>query len=324
MGGRSTVSIALATYNGDAYLGAQLDSYLMQERLPDELVLADDASSDRTLEIAREFAGRAPFQVRIVSNQHAKGFRGNFRTAVEVATGDFVALSDQDDVWLPAHVARLAEALERERDVLAVASDSECVDNELKPLGYTIRDSERLSETLRNATMRRGRDQFGLVIRHRAVAGHGMALRRSLVPAVLPFPESWFHDQWIFLVGAALGRVDYVAETLSKYRQHNSQSVAAEMKSVVTWAGQMQGQGTSAGKAEVGRWTELLDRIRERDASEAAIAALREKIDFLAFRASVREMPAAARTARTTANLLRGRYHRLGRGFYAYARDLRG
>jgi glycosyltransferase involved in cell wall biosynthesis len=320
----SSVSIALATYNGDAYLGAQLDSYVMQERLPDELVLSDDASNDRTLEIAREFAGRAPFPVRIVANQYAKGFRGNFRTAVEMATGDFVALSDQDDVWLPAHVARLGEALERERDVLAVSSDSECVDNELKPLGYTIRDSERLSATLRNATMRRGGDQFGLVIRHRAVAGHGMALRRSLVPAVVPFPESWFHDQWIFLVGAALGRVAYVPETLSKYRQHSSQSVAAEMKSVVTWAGQMQGQATSAGEAEVGRWTELLHRIRERGASEAAIATLQEKIEFLAFRASVREMPAAARTARTTANLLRGRYHRLGRGFYAYARDLRG
>jgi glycosyltransferase involved in cell wall biosynthesis len=320
----STVSIALATYNGGAHLGTQLDSYFVQERLPDELVLSDDGSTDGTLEIAREFAERAPFPVRVISNRRAKGFRGNFATAIESAEGELIALSDQDDVWLPAHLARLAETLEGEPSVLAVASDSECVDNELQPLGYTIRDSERLSATLRKATMRRGRDQFGLVLRHRAVAGHGMAFRRSLVPAVLPFPDEWFHDQWIFLVGAALGRVDYVPDTLSKYRQHDSQSIAAEMKSVVTWAAQMQGQASSAGQAETGRWTELLRRISEHGASAETTATLREKIDFLEFRASVREMPAPARTARTTANLLRGRYHRLGRGFYAYARDLRG
>jgi glycosyltransferase involved in cell wall biosynthesis len=324
MPGSSTVSIALATYNGEAYLGAQLESHLAQERLPDELVVSDDGSSDGTLEIAREFAERAPFPVRIVANRNAKGYQGNFGTAVAAAQGDIIALSDQDDVWLPAHVARLAEALEERSDVLALASDSECVDNDLKPLGYTIRDSERLPDALRKATMRRGPDQFGLVLRHRAVTGHGMAFRRSLLPAVLPFPKDWFHDQWIFLVGAALGRVDYVPDVLSRYRQHDSQSVAAEMKSITTWAGQMQGQTTSAARAEVGRWTELLRRIEERGAFASAIATLQEKIDFLVFRAAVREMPAPARAAQSTANLLRGRYHRLGRGFYAYARDLRG
>lgn len=324
MAGASIVSIALATYNGEAYLRAQLGSYLAQERLPDELVLSDDASTDGTLKIAHEFSKQAPFPVRIIANRHAKGFRGNFRTAIEATTGDLLVLSDQDDVWLPEHIARLAEALERELDVLAVASDSECVDCNLKPLGYTIRDSERLSGALRKATMRREADQFGLVLRHRAVAGHGMAFRRSLAAAVLPFPDEWFHDQWIFLVAAALGRVDYVPETLSKYRQHHTQSIAAEMKSVVTWAGEMQGQAASAGKSEVGRWSELLERIMECGASEEVIATLRDKVDFLAFRASVREMSAPRRAARTTANLLRGRYHRLGRGFYAYARDLRG
>lgn len=320
----SSVSIALATYNGEPHLREQLDSYLAQERLPDELILSDDASTDGTLQLAREFAERAPFAVRIVTNRYAKGYRGNFRTAIEETSGDLIALSDQDDVWLPAHVSRLAETLEREPDVLAVASDSACVDAGLKPLGYTIRESERLSDALRKATMRRGPDQFGLVLRHRAVTGHGMAFRRTLLSAILPFPESWIHDQWIFLVAAALGPVDYVTGTLSKYRQHSSQSVAAEMKSVATWAEQMQGQAASAGTAEVARWTELLERLRERGASDAVIGTLREKIDFLAFRTAVRGMSAPARTARTTANLLRGRYHRLGRGFYAYARDLRG
>jgi hypothetical protein len=172
--------------------------------------------------------------------------------------------------------------------------------------------------------MRQGSDQFGLVLRHRAVAGHGMAFRRSLLPSVLPFSENWIHDQWIFLIAAALGRVDYMPDTLAKYRQHGSQSVTGEMKSIALWAGQMHGQAASAGAAEVCRWKELLDRIREKGASTEAIAALSRKIDFLEFRATVRGLPGPARAVRTTANLLRGRYHRLGRGFYAYARDLQG
>jgi hypothetical protein len=151
-----------------------------------------------------------------------------------------------------------------------------------------------------------------------------MAFRRALLAAVLPFPENWIHDQWIFLVGAALGRVDYTPGALSKYRQHGSQAVAAENKSVLTWAGQMHGQAASAGHAEVARWEELMERIREHGASAAAIQSLRGKIDFLEFRASVRHMPSAARAMRTTAKLLSGRYHHFARGFYAYARDLRG
>ncbi|HEX6770411.1 MAG TPA: glycosyltransferase family 2 protein [Acidobacteriaceae bacterium] len=324
MAGSLTVSIALATYNGEAYLAGQLESYLQQRRLPDELIISDDASADRTLSIAREFAAHAPFAVRIVANQYTKGYRGNFQTAIEAAQGEIIAMSDQDDVWLPAHIARLAETLEREPDVLAVASDSDCVDDDLNPLGYTMRQSERLSNSLLEATMRRGLDQFELVLRHRAATGHAMALRRSFAPAALPFPESWGHDHWIFLLGAALGKVDYVPESLTKYRQHGNQTFGGTMKSVAKWAEQMHGQPAAESAAEVARWMELLERLQRLGASPKAKRLLQEKIDFLAFRASVRAMPIHSRTARTTANLFRGRYHRLGRGFYAFARDLRG
>lgn len=318
------VSVVLATYNGEPYLRTQLESYLSQQRLPDELIISDDGSVDATLEIAREFATRAPFPVRIILNRYAKGYRGNFQTAIEAARGDIIAMSDQDDVWLPAHVARLADALEREPDVLTVASDSECVDDDLKPLGYTMRQSERVSDSLLKSTMRRGPEQFELVLRHRFATGHAMAFRRSFAPAILPFPESWGHDHWIFLIGAAIGRVDYVPEALTKYRQHGNQTFGGTMKSVGKWAAQMHHQSPETGAAEVSRWIELLQRLRLLGAPENTLRLLQEKIDFLAFRVSVRGMPAYARTARTTANLLRGRYHRLGRGFYAFARDLRG
>jgi hypothetical protein len=172
--------------------------------------------------------------------------------------------------------------------------------------------------------MRREPDQFKLVLRHRFATGHAMAFRRSFIPAILPFPDSWGHDHWIFLIGAAMGRVDYVPESLTKYRQHGNQTFGGTMKSVGAWAAQMHHQPSAAGAAEVARWTELLQRLRALGASDTVLRLLQEKIDFLAFRVSVRAMPIHSRAARTSANLLRGRYHRLGRGFYAFARDLRG
>ena len=324
MPGRSTASIALATYNGEAYLGSQLASYLEQERAPDEVIISDDSSTDRTLDIAREFAQWAPFPVRIVHNRYAKGYRGNFQTAIESATGDLIALSDQDDVWLPGHIARLAEALERRPEVLAVMSNSECVDADLKPLGYTIFESERLHRSFLKAIMRREPNQFALVLRHRAATGHAMMFRRSIAHSVLPFPEDWAHDHWIFMIAAALGCIDYIPQALAKYRHHGHQFVGAGMKSMATWAAQTRHQPASWGAAEVARWEELLEHLQVIGASDTAIQMLQEKIDFLSFRVSVRAMPVYTRTASTAANLLRGRYHRLGRGFYAFARDLRG
>ena len=322
------VSIALATYNGERHLAEQLASLIAQERLPDELVVSDDASIDGTLAVAREFARTAPFPVVLTANAHAKGYRGNFQTAVEATTGDLVLLCDQDDVWLPHHVRRLVEALEAHDDVLAVASDSAAVDGELKPLGYTVFESERFAPAHREGIMRRGRDQFDLVLRYRAVAGHGMGFRRALAPIILPFPPDWIHDQWLFLLAAAFGKVDYVPEPLTHYRQHDTQSVSAAKKSLGAWAKDMQGQQATAGDADLVKWTELWERAEARrdgrPESDRAIRLLKEKVDFMRFRGTIRAAGGLQRAVGTTAQLLRGRYHRLGRGLLAYGRDLRG
>ena len=93
------ISIAMATYNGAAYLQEQLDSFLAQTRLPDEVVITDDCSTDETLEIIKGFEESAPFNVHWEQNEHNLGYTGNFNKALIKTTGDLVFLSDQDDVW---------------------------------------------------------------------------------------------------------------------------------------------------------------------------------------------------------------------------------
>ncbi len=104
--GQNRISIALCTYNGERFLNQQLASMAQQTRLPDELVVCDDRSTDRTLTMVREFAASAPYPVRIFQNEQNLGFAANFERAIRLCQGNLIALSDQDDIWYPIRLQR--------------------------------------------------------------------------------------------------------------------------------------------------------------------------------------------------------------------------
>jgi glycosyltransferase involved in cell wall biosynthesis len=74
----TTLSVAMCTYNGAIFLPAQLESIARQERLPDELVIGDDCSTDDSVAVLEAFADRAPFPVRLHVNDHNVGSTKNF------------------------------------------------------------------------------------------------------------------------------------------------------------------------------------------------------------------------------------------------------
>ncbi|WP_083808351.1 glycosyltransferase [Granulicella tundricola] len=118
-------SIALATYNGEKYIAQQLDSFARQTRLPDELVVSDDHSTDGTLDIIASFASTAPFAVKVVVNEGPRGFNRNFENAVRQCQYDVILFSDQDDVWFREHVARLSSPFEEDTSLTIVISNSQ-------------------------------------------------------------------------------------------------------------------------------------------------------------------------------------------------------
>ena len=97
----ATVSVVMATYNGAAFIDEQLRSLAAQTVLPSELVVSDDGSTDGTLVHVERFAEVAPFPVLVLRNTEPLGYGENFLRAARLATGDCIALCDQDDVWLP-------------------------------------------------------------------------------------------------------------------------------------------------------------------------------------------------------------------------------
>lgn len=192
-----TVSVVMATYNGAEYLRAQLDSIVGQDYPVSELIVQDDGSTDATVSILREYERRFPF-VRVYINKENLGFTENFRTACLRATGQLVALSDQDDVWLPRKLSR---------QVAAIGGCDVCCS------WHTA--GERMDgATLSRRTISPEAQLF------QGILGHTMLLRRDFVQDA----AHWFgplpYDIGLGLC-AHLGRgVACVAEPLNWHRTH--------------------------------------------------------------------------------------------------------
>ena len=105
-----TVAVVMCTYNGEKYLRQQLDSILAQTYPIQELIVQDDCSTDTTLAILQEYEAKVPF-MKVIENTHNLGFNLNFKTACMRATADLIAISDQDDVWMPEKIQKQVQAI---------------------------------------------------------------------------------------------------------------------------------------------------------------------------------------------------------------------
>ncbi len=202
------ISIAMATYNGAQYLQEQLDSFLCQTRLPDELVVCDDRSIDATVDILEAFRTQAPFAVHIYLNDTNLGHVKNFERTMSRCTGDIVFLSDQDDVWLPSKLETVAQKFLASPEVLAVTNDASLVDEKLRDSGLTMNG------------------QFSaLGLTHtRYLYGCCAAIRGSLLPLLLPIPNvsTFRHDTWLRDVVTRLEGRETIDETLQYHRRHGN------------------------------------------------------------------------------------------------------
>ena len=107
---RHMISVAMATYNGERFVKEQIDSILSQTIEDIELVVCDDCSTDTTWDILNEYAMQ-DMRVHIYRNDHNLGYKNNFEKAIRLCRGDFIALSDQDDIWFDRHLEILSAGI---------------------------------------------------------------------------------------------------------------------------------------------------------------------------------------------------------------------
>lgn len=220
------MSVAMTTYNGEQFLREQLDSIFAQSRLPDEIVVCDDRSSDGTPEILREYAARAPWPMNVMINEERLGAIKNFEKAIDLCSGDIIVLCDQDDVWRPRKLAALEYAFDAEAELGVVLSNADLIDEDGRRLSGDLWSRCRFNKR-RQALLRTSR-RYDLLLGLPFATGATMAFRSHFKSLLLPLPAgspTFFHDRWIAVLIAAVGQIGIIDEKLTAYRLHHRQQI---------------------------------------------------------------------------------------------------
>jgi hypothetical protein len=327
-------SVAMCTYNGAAFLREQLASIAKQTRPPDELVICDDRSGDDTPRIIESFAANAPFPVRLRVNEQNLGSTENFARAIGLCRGDLIALSDQDDVWLPEKLRRCERVFAASPRVGMVFTDAEIVDAALRPTGRRLWQLIGFDAAQQRA-VRAGR-ALDVLLPGWTVTGATMAFRAELRDLVLPIPAdlAMIHDGWIASVIASVAEVDFIDEGLILYRQHPRQQVGAPEEKVAAAGGARAAEPWEAARAAMRRTNpyaeqlEITAKLHERLTARPdfpkqrdALAHLAARMTHLSARAG---MPGGAlrRVPSVLRELLARRYHLYSNGLRSAAKDL--
>jgi glycosyltransferase involved in cell wall biosynthesis len=204
-----SVSVVMATCNGERWIESQLRSVLAQFRAGDEVVIVDDASTDATCDV---IAALGDSRVRLARNPVNLGAFASFERALRDARAGVIFMSDQDDLWLPGKRDALVSALDSSDAALLALSDAQVIDAD----GVITHDSFMRT---------RGGFKGGLLdtLAKNRFLGCAMAFRRELLAHVLPIPRGVpMHDMWIGALAACKGKVVYVDRPLMQYRRHGS------------------------------------------------------------------------------------------------------
>lgn len=254
------ISVALCTCDGARYLDDLLESLESQTFGANELIASDDASLDDTAAKLEAYAGHAACTVKLLRNPQRLGVSGNFNQAIMACGEDCISLCDQDDVWLPGKLAKLAAAMAEHQDAVAVFSDALVVDENLVPLGYTMWQRAGFTSA-RQGHIYEDRAWHAL-FKDPIVTGATLMFKRELLPFILPMPENWIHDAWIAQIAVSQGRLVAIDEPLILYRQHGANVIGGQRISISEQFRRAKNLGRlGLVKREIGRYRTLYERL---------------------------------------------------------------
>lgn len=206
------ISVCMATYNGAKYIKEQVDSILAQLSYDDELIVSDDGSTDNTLDILRSYNDK---RIIIYSNDNRKSIVGNFENAIKHSQGEYIFLSDQDDVWLEGKVEKCVAALQHADLVLhdAIVWNGVEIINESF---FRLRNAKKgyINNLIKNSYI-----------------GCCIAFKKNLKSKILPFPNVAMHDIYIGLIAERYFKTTFIYESLLLYRRHGANASQTSEKS---------------------------------------------------------------------------------------------
>lgn len=208
------ISVCMATYNGESYIEEQISSILPQLSSNDELIISDDGSKDNTIDIIKKINDN---RIKIHINEGRHGYVHNFGNALSKAKGDYIFLSDQDDIWMPNKIEKCCSQL---KEHIIVNHNSMLVDKFGNSLGVDF------------YSIVKPKSGYWQTIWQNRYCGANMAFRKELLNYALPFPGNTpAHDIWIALIAEKHGKTIFDDTCLIKYRRHSNNTSSCTEKS---------------------------------------------------------------------------------------------
>jgi glycosyltransferase involved in cell wall biosynthesis len=221
-------SVAMCTYNGEKYIKAQLESILNQTVAIDEIIICDDGSNDNTIEFVSKIQTENPNKITLYSNSINLGSNKNFEKAISICTGDYIFLSDQDDIWKANKVEKIIQHFIENQSIEAVFTNGNLINEDSTKISpHTLWDSVFFMEN----QLQKPIHLFELISSKRnMVTGATLCIKKETKEFILPFPniKKYYHDEWIALIIASRKKLDYITDELISYRIHAEQQIGGK------------------------------------------------------------------------------------------------
>jgi glycosyltransferase involved in cell wall biosynthesis len=223
-------SVAMCTYNGEKYIKEQLESILNQTVSIDEIVICDDGSNDKTTDIIEQIQLENPNKISLYKNPVNIGSNKNFEQAISICTGDYIFLSDQDDIWKKNKVEKIIQHFSENESLEGVFSNAELInDNDKKFTNNSLWNSIGFIEN----KLKKPIDLYHYIkFKSNVVTGATLCIRKEIKGLILPIPniKKYYHDEWIAIIIASRKKLDYITDELISYRIHTGQQIGATGK----------------------------------------------------------------------------------------------
>lgn len=207
------LSVCMATFNGEKYIKEQIESILNQINEEDELLISDDSSTDKTINIIENIKDR---RIKLLKGNKFYNPCFNFENAISKATGDIIFLADQDDIWKKNKVEICLDQINKCHLLLHNVTIIDIQNNEIGDwFSYTKVKRGMINNLLKNSYL-----------------GCAMVFRKEILNKVLPFPKDTpMHDSWIGLICEKYFEINFVSEELIYHRRHDKNFSSAGSKS---------------------------------------------------------------------------------------------
>lgn len=227
-----TISVAMATYNGEKYIKEQLDSILHQTQRVDEIIICDDCSSDRTVEIINDYIQENTI-LRLYQNKVNLGYKENFKKAMSLCKGDFVFLCDQDDIWKRDKVKLMLGKMYDNPQIKVLASS----------FSYINQNSQLINgeknETFYYGSIQQGEIKpitFTELLLHNYFQGCCMCLRKEMVQDFRTYYSALAPHDWLMnIMAASQNGMYFWNNPMIYYRLHDANTLGVDNIGISRW-----------------------------------------------------------------------------------------